>query len=282
MKLKIVIPKGRIFEKIKNLLKDAGYVISDYERNYRPKCNVKDVEIKILKPQNIGKLIELGQHDIGFTGYDWVVEKDANVEEILDLNFDPVSIVSAIPKGSKQEIFSKKKIIVASEYPTIASNFLKREGFNFVLLQTYGATEVFPPEDADMIIDNTSTGKTLQDNDLEIYKIVMKSSTRFVANKEAMKDDWKRKKILELKMLIESVLIARKKVIVEMNVSDDKLKDLIAVIPCMRSPTINKLYDGGYAVKSVIPRSDITEILPLLKKAGATDILEYEISRVIL
>jgi len=281
-KLKLIIPKGRIFEKIRTVMKEAGYDIINYERDYRPDCNIKNLSIKILKPQNIAKLVELGQHDLGFTGKDWIIEKNAEVEEILDLDFDPVRIIVAVPEGKLNEILKKDKIIVASEYLEISKQFLDRKGWSYVLLQTHGATEVFPPEDADMIIDNTSTGKTLLENKLEIIDEVMTSSTRLIANKEAMQDPWKRKKIQEIKMMIESVLLARKKILLEMNVSKDKLEQVIKVLPSMKSPTLNQLKDGGYAVKSVVDKKDIASIIPILKKAGATDILEYDVGRIVL
>ncbi|MBD3248673.1 ATP phosphoribosyltransferase [Candidatus Woesearchaeota archaeon] len=279
-KIKLVIPKGRIYEKVKKLLVDAGMDISENGRSYRPIISNSEIEIKLLKPRNIPKLVELGQHDIGFTGYDWIYEQNVDVEEILDIGFDPVKIVVAVPKENK--IDSKSKIIVASEYKRISEEFLDKEGKDYTFIRTYGATEVFPPEDADMIIDNVSTGSTLKENNLVIYKEIMKSSTRLIANNESMKNPWKKKKIEELKIILKSILIARKKVMIEMNVEGDKLEEVIKILPCMKSPTVNKLYTGGYAVKSVVPREEIAKIISMLKIAGATDILEYDINKVIL
>ncbi len=282
-KLKMVIPKGRIYNKVVNLLNDSGYRIEVDGRIYIPRIDDNEIEAKIMKPQNIPKLVELGAHDVGFTGYDWIIETGVNVEEILDLKFDPIKIVAAIPDELLKADLRKKKIIVASEYENIATKFLNENDYDYLLLRTFGATEVFPPEDANMIIDNTSTGRTLKEHNLRIIKILMKSSTRFIANKEALKDSWKVEKIDEMKMLFQSVLDARERVILEMNVSKDKLENLVRFLPSMRSPTVAPLYgESGFAVKIAVKRNEVSKLLPLLKKNGATDILEYEFTKVVL
>lgn len=282
-KLKMVIPKGRIYNKVVNLLNDSGYRIEVDGRIYIPRIDDNEIEAKIMKPQNIPKLVELGAHDVGFTGYDWIIETGVNVEEILDLKFDPIKIVAAIPDELLKADLRKKKIIVASEYENIATKFLNENDYDYLLLRTFGATEVFPPEDANMIIDNTSTGRTLKEHNLRIIKILMKSSTRFIANKEALKDSWKVEKIDEMKMLFQSVLDARERVILEMNVSKDKLENLVRFLPAMRSPTVAPLYgESGFAVKIAVKRNEVSKLLPLLKKNGATDILEYEFTKVVL
>ena len=282
-KLKMVIPKGRIYNKVVNLLNDSGYRIEVDGRIYIPRIDDNEIEAKIMKPQNIPKLVELGAHDVGFTGYDWIIETGVNVEEILDLKFDPIKIVAAIPDELLKADLRKKKIIVASEYENIATKFLNENDYDYLLLRTFGTTEVFPPEDANMIIDNTSTGRTLKEHNLRIIKILMKSSTRFIANKEALKDSWKVEKIDEMKMLFQSVLDARERVILEMNVSKDKLENLVRFLPSMRSPTVAPLYgESGFAVKIAVKRNEVSKLLPLLKKNGATDILEYEFTKVVL
>ncbi len=279
--IKLVIPKGKIYQKVVDLLNEAGFNITENGRSYRPSSAFPWLELKILKPQNIAKLIELGQHDIGFTGYDWIYESDADVEELTDLGFDSVKIVAAVPVGLNKNL-KKDKVIVASEYSKITGEFLKKEKINYIFIRSFGSTEVFPPEDADMIVDNTSTGATLKENNLEIVKEVLESSTRFIANKEAMKDEWKSKKIQDIKTILESILVARKRVILEMNVSEENMPGLIKELPCMKSPTMNKLYEGGYAVKSAVLRKDIAKVIPKIKKAGATDILEYNINKIVL
>jgi len=280
-KLKIVIPKGRIYDNVADLLISSGIYFKTGERNYKPEVNAKNIDIKIMKPQNIPKLVEMGARDIGFTGYDWIKEEKADVIEIMDLEFDPVKIVSAIPSKYSIKDLRKRKIIVASEYENISREFLKKKKYKFEFLRTYGATEVFPPEDSDMIIDNTSTGTTLAEHNLKIVDTIMESSTRFISNKKAIKK--KEKEINKLKMLFKAVLDARKKVLLEMNVPEDKLKELVKFLPCMRSPTVAPLYkEEGYAVKIAVDKSKVLDLIPQLKKYGARDILEYEISKVVL
>jgi len=282
-KLKIVIPKGRIHEGVVRLLNDAGFGIETDDRVYRPRVGDLEVEVKIMKPQNIPQLVELGSHDVGFTGMDWIAESGADLAEIADLKLDPVSIVAAVPEALLHEDLHKRRIVVASEYQSLARAFLERERYDFVLLRTYGATEVFPPEDADMIVDNVSTGRTLAEHDLRIIATLMDSSTRFIANRKALLDPWKSEKIARLKMLLTAVIDARGRVMLEMNISGEKLEEIVKILPCMRSPTVAPLYgEQGYAVKIAVKREEVPALIPLLKKMGATDILEFELRKVLI
>ena len=281
-KLKVAIPKGKMYENVVNLLNDAGINVRAGERLYRPIVSDEKVEIKIVKPQNIPKLIELGSHDVGFTGHDLIVEMSADVVEVMDLKFDPVKVVAAVSENTDIKDLRRKKIVVASEYENLTRKFLEREEYDYVFLKTYGATEVFPPEDADMIIDNTSTGKTLKEQGLKPIKTLLESSTRFVANKKALEDIEKREKINEMKMLFQAVLDARERVILEMNVSEENFGRVVKFLPCMRAPTIAPLYEGlGYAIKVAVKGGEVAKLIPQLKKLGATDILEYELRKVI-
>jgi len=152
------------------------------------------MQIKIMRPQDIPNLIELGSHDAGFTGYDWVTERNANVSEVLDLRLNPVKIVAAVEKSLIGKNLYKRKIVVASEYENITKRFLTKEGYDYVFIHTYGATEAFPSDGADMIIDNTATGKTLKEHNLHIVKILLETTTRFIANNDALKNRKKKKK----------------------------------------------------------------------------------------
>ncbi len=281
--LNVVIPKGRIFDNVFQLFCEAGIRIDIDERDYRPAVSDEEIVMKIMKPQDIPRLLELGSHDIGFTGYDWVMETDTDVVEVMDLGFDPVKIVAAVPDGLSDEQLRTKKIIVASEYATIARTFLEEKGYKFELLTTSGATEVFPPDDADMIIDNTSTGRTLREHNLRIIETLMESSTRFIANKAALADPGKEEKIYELKMLFQAVFDARGRVMLEMNIPADKFKQIVRILPCMRSPTVAPLYkEEGFAVKVAVEKQEAARLIPQLKRLGAGDILEYEISKVVI
>ncbi|MCL1837405.1 MAG: ATP phosphoribosyltransferase, partial [Treponema sp.] len=179
-KLRVLIPKGRIFDNVARLFADAGFSIALADRTYRPSLGAEWLDAKIMKPQNVGELLELGSHDAGFTGIDWIQESGADVAEILDLGFDRVKIVAAVPRSFDEAALRSKKIVAATEYVNLARRWLDESGYNYRILRTYGATEVFPPDDADMIIDNTSSGQTLKDNGLNIIGTILESSTRFV------------------------------------------------------------------------------------------------------
>ncbi len=283
LKIRMAVPKGRIFEKVVDLLSESGIYIKKSARSYRPIVNDMQLEIKILKPQNIAKLVEYGSHDVGFTGLDWIEETGADVVKLMDLGFDPVKIVSAKPKELPEEELYNKKIVVASEYENISKKYLNSKKMNYVFLRTFGATEVFPPDDADMIIDNTSTGSTLREHNLEIVDVIMESSTYLIANKESLENKEKREHIEELEMIFKSILDARKRVMLEMNVPKDKLDTIVDFLPCMRAPTVSPLFgEQGYAVKTAVLKTEVRKIIPKLKKLGATDILEYELKKVII
>ncbi|MDR1148315.1 MAG: ATP phosphoribosyltransferase [Spirochaetaceae bacterium] len=288
MALRILIPKGRIHDNVAELIRDAGFPIRLSDRTYRPDLGADWLDAKIMKPQNVGQLLELGSHDAGFTGIDWIKENNSDVELVLDLGFDHVSIVAAIPASTtKERLFNKKnkKIVVATEYVTLAENYLKQNGCDYKILRTYGATEVFPPDDADMIIDNTASGRTLHDNGLVVIDTLLQSSTWFAASKEALRNAEKREQIERLAMLFKAALDGRERVMLEMNVSESRYKELVGGLPAMRSPTVAPLYNGGgengYAIKIAVKKSEAPDLIPRLKKAGATDIVEYALRKVV-
>ncbi|MDR3303362.1 MAG: ATP phosphoribosyltransferase [Treponema sp.] len=282
-KLRVLIPKGRIFDKVAALFADAGYPVSLSDRTYRPVLDAPWLDAKIMKPQNVAQLLDLGSHDAGFTGLDWIRESNVKVEEIIDLGFDQVRIVAAAPSNLDETALKARTITVATEYMRIAESWLTEAGYRYHLVRTYGATEVFPPDDADMIIDNTSTGQTMRDNGLSIIATILESSTRFVASAAAMADPDKRSRIEELAMLFKAVLDGRARVMLEMNVAKSRFPALVAGLPAMRSPTVAPLHgEEGYAVKIALHRNEVAELIPRLKKLGATDIVEYDLRKVVL
>jgi ATP phosphoribosyltransferase len=283
MKLRILIPKGRIFENIGALFAEAGLPLKCADRTYRPVIGDDGrFEAKIMKPQNVGTLLEIGAHDCGFTGIDWIRESGADVVEVLDLGLDKVQIVAACPLALDDKALAARKITAATEYVNLAGRWLDARGYDFRVLRTYGATEVFPPDDADIIIDNTATGQTLRDNGLRVIDTLLESSTRFVASREAMADNGRRQQIEALAMLFHAVLEGRDKVMLEMNVSPEAFAALVEGLPAMRSPTISPLFnDSGYAVKIAVKKPEVPALIPRLKALGATDIVEYELRKVI-
>jgi len=281
--LRMVIPKGRLYAEVIRLLNDAGFAVETDAEAYRPSVGLAGFEAKVLKPQNIPRLLELGAHDLGFTGRDWVVESGARLTEVMDLGFNPVRIAAAVPDGFSEAEARRRRLIVASEYESITRRFLNERGFEAVLLRTFGATEVFPPDDADMIVDNVSTGRTLRAHGLTVFAELLDSTTRLVADPAALQDPWKSERIAETALLLRGVLDARNRVMLEMNVPAERLDGIVGLLPCMRSPTVSPLFAGqGYAVKAAVPRTESARLIPLLKKAGASDILEYEFGKVIL
>jgi ATP phosphoribosyltransferase len=190
--------------------------------------------------------------------------------------------VAAVPSEFDEEYLKSKRIVVATEYVSLAEKWLKNSGYNYRLLRTYGATEVFPPDDADMIIDNTSSGQTLKDNGLKIIACILESSTRFVVSKMAMANPEKRGRIEELTMLFKAVLDGRDRVMLEMNVNEDHFNALVTGLPAMRSPTVSPLCGSdGLAIKIAVKKNEVPELIPRLKKLGATDIVEYDLRKVV-
>lgn len=285
--LRMTIPTGRIQEKVGALLDQIGLSMLSNGRSYRPKCQNPDVTTKMLKAQNIPAMVALGRHDCGFSGYDWIIEQNADVVELLDLGFDPVRIVAAMPEELLDgEDFRTKNfgrpLIVASEYKVLAKQFIEKNKLDAIFIQTFGATEALPPEDADIIVDNTSSGATLRANRLVIIDEVMTSTTRFICNRDALKDNGKRKMLEEMTMLMKSTLAAKERVMLEMNVSQDDFQNIVGNLPCMRSPTISELYNGGgYAIKIAVPTNTVSELIPKLVAMGARDILQYKVDKIV-
>lgn len=287
-KLKILLAKGRIYESVYELLNDVGISIHLPERTYFPTTNQKDLAFQVVKPQITSFLLSENKADLGFSGKDWVYENgvEDKVEEIMDLGFDPVRIVAAIPETKDLETLLKNPVTIATEYQSLSKKWVESKKNNGTIFRTWGTSEGFVQDTEDamaqILIDNTSTGSSLKANRLKIVDTLMESSTRMYASKEAMKNPQKKQKILELKMLFEAVLNARGRVMLEMNVEKDKFDSLVKGLPSMRSPTVSPLFgDNGYAVKIAVNKCEVPTLLPKLQSLGATDILEYELRKVV-
>lgn len=288
-KLKILLAKGRIYESVYELLNDVGISIHLPDRTYFPVTNQEDLAFQVVKPQITSALLAQNCADVGFSGKDWVYENgvENDVEEIMDLGFDPVRIVAAIPETKDYEKLLKGKVTIATEYQNLTKKYIASKKIDGTIFRTWGTSEGFVQDNdealAQILIDNTSTGSSLRANRLKIVDTLMESSTRMYASKEAMKNPAKKQKILELKMLFEAVLAARSRVMLEMNVAKSNFDKLIKGIPSMKSPTVSPLFgDDGYAVKIAVQKSEVPTLLPKLQSLGATDILEYELRKVIL
>ncbi len=281
--LRLALPKGRMETGVFQLLADAGLGVRTSSRGYRPTLPLPGFETKILKPQSIVEMLHRGSRDLGFAGRDWVAEKGADLIEVLDTELDPVRIVAAAPR----ELLRNGQLpagqwVVATEYEALTRSWLQEQDLNADIVRSYGATEVFPPEDADFIVDNAASGSTLVANGLQIFGDLMTSSTRLYANPQAMLHTAKRQRIEHVALLLNSVLEARRRVMVEMNVGSEDLERVVAVLPCMREPTVSRLHHGaGYAVKSAVPRTQLPELIPLLKLHGASDIVVSALSQIV-
>jgi ATP phosphoribosyltransferase len=279
----LALPKGRMQENVQTLLADAGIRLTFDRRGYRPTLSLEGFETKLLKPQNIVEMLHVGSRDVGFAGADWVAEKEVELVELFDTGMDPVRIVGACePSFLRDGRPRPGPFLVATEYERLTRRWLEREALEGRVVRTYGATEVFPPEDADCIVDNTSTGATLKANGLVIFAELLRSSTRLYAHPRSMDDPIKREVIEHLVVLVRSVMDARKRVMVEINVPPDQLEALVAILPCMRYPTVSPLHAGtGFAVKAAVPREGLPNLIARIKAAGGTDIVVSDIAQII-
>lgn len=282
--IKLALPKGRIFEGVRLLLQDAGIEVHNARRSYRPTLSFAGCSAKLLKPQSVVDMLSRGTCDVGFTGADWVLEKDAHLAELVDTGMDPVRLVAAAPANFLDEgALPQRPVTVATEYPRLAKAWLGERGDGDTVVPTHGATEVYPPEDADCIVDNTSSGATLRANGLVEFAELMRSSTRMYASIAAMEDPSKRGRIEDLVRLVRSVLEARRRVMVEMNVPrSDRLDSLVECLPCMGKPTIASLHGGGFAVKAAVLRTELPGLIPRILACGGSDIVISRFEQIIV
>jgi ATP phosphoribosyltransferase len=282
-KIHLAVPKGRMESGVFKLLADAGIDLHVGARGYRPVLSEPDYEVKLLKPQNIVEMLAAGSRDIGFAGADWVAEKQADLEELLDTGLDPVRIVAAAPEGLLDGgALPDRRLVVASEYERLTLAWIAARRIDARFVRSYGATEVFPPEDADIIVDNAATGETLASNGLVVVDRLMESSTRLYASTGAVGDPRKKGVIDGLVLTLRAVLEARRRVMLELNVGLDDLEDVIAALPAMREPTMASLHGGsGMAVKAAVPRGDLPRLIPLLKQLGASDIAVSRLEQIV-
>lgn len=281
--LHLAVPKGRIESGVIDLLAAAGIRLRSGPRGYRPISSVSGFEVKVLKPQNIVEMLAAGSRDVGFAGADWVAEKSADLVELLDTELDPVRVVAAAPDTLLVDgTLPDRPLVVASELERLSRAWVSDRGLDATFVRSYGATEVFPPEDADVIVDILDTGETLAANGLVVIDELMASSTRLYASRKAIDDPSKKTAIEGLTLSLRSVLEARGRAMVELNVSAEDLEAVIEILPCMREPTIATLHGGaGLAVKAAVPRVELPGLIPRLKERGATDIAVSRLEQIV-
>lgn len=281
--VRLALPKGRMQAGVLALLADAGVRVRGGARAYRPTLSVRGFEVKLLKPQNAVEMLHAGSRDVGFAGADWAAELGAELVELVDTGLDPVRLVAAAPAGLLEDgRLPRRRLVIATEYVELTRRWIEARGLEATLLRSSGATEVFPPEDADLIVDNSASGDTLAANGLVVVDELMHSSTRLFANPRALEEPAKRALVDELALLTRSVLEARRRVMVELNVSAERLDAVIAVLPCMDKPTIARLYgEAGYGVKAAVLRELLPRLVPDIKARGGTDIVVSTVSQIV-
>ena len=308
MKVRFAIPKGSLEKATLELLKQAWFGISIDERSYRPILSDPDIEAKMLRPQEIPLFVAEGLLDVGITGLDWIKETGADVEVLLDLQYGYVRLAVAVPKHINHTSFSDfcksiwdegRVLRVSTEYLNIseeyvASNPAYKERFgktrplvvtpwwrrgenkSATIYLSFGATEAKPPEDADAIIDVTQTGRSLEQNNLKILDIVMKSSAALIANKRALLDNQKREKIYDILTLLKGVVDARERLHIFVNVREENLERLVKELPALKRPTISPLSEKGwFSVNTVIEKNQFLKILPKLRRLAQGLVVHY-------
>ncbi len=281
--LRLGLPKGHMESGVLRLLGDAGISVTPAARGYRPTVSLERAEAKLLKPQNIVEMLALGSRDVGFAGADWVEEMNVDLVELLDTELDRVKVVAAAPKLLLDDgKLPKRRLVVASEYERLTGGWIQQRKLDAEFVRSYGATEVFPPEDSDVIVDNTATGNTLKANGLVVIDTLFESSTRMYASPQAMELAGKRERIEGLVLLLESVLEARRRVMVEVNAPADKLEAVVALLPCMREATVSPLFgNSGYAVKAAVPKEQLPTVIPAIKAAGGSDVVVTTLAQIV-
>jgi ATP phosphoribosyltransferase len=288
LKLRLGLPKGSLQEATFQLFKQAGFELTVRSRSYFPTVNDPDLEVVLMRAQEIPRYVNDGVLDAGLSGLDWIMENEADVVEVADLVYakntsNPIRLVIAVANDSDiKTIYDLQGKRIATELVRVTQNYLKRHGVEAYVEYSYGATEVKVPHLVDAIADITETGSSLKANNLREIATVLQSTTKLHANKVAWQDPWKREKLQSIAVLLQGALRARSKVGLKMNVPQEKLQALLEVLPAMKQPTIAQLVQSDWlAVETVLEEKQVRELIPLLKKAGAQDIIEYPLTKVI-
>ena len=289
--LKLVLPKGSLEKATMELFDAADLGVRRGSAvNYKASIDDPRIEsVRILRPQEIPTYVADGLFDLGITGRDWVEETSSDVVSLGELQYskattNPIRVVLAVPGDSPVEQVSDlpSGVRVSSEYPELTKRFFAERGVDADIRLSYGATEAKVPDIVDCVVDITETGSALKAAGLRILDTILVSYTELVANPVAYSDPEKRHAMEQVMTLLQGVLEARGKVLVKLNVSPGSLDDVIAALPALKTPTVNELYKGaGYAVETVVPKNEINVLIPALRDAGATDIIELPISKIV-
>jgi ATP phosphoribosyltransferase len=289
MKLKLGIPKGSLENATVDLFRRAGFQITTSSRSYFPAIDDPEIECMLIRAQEMARYVEDGVLDAGLTGRDWVEENEAHVENVADLiyakqSFGKVRWVLAVPEASPyKSVKDLQGKIIATELVAATKRYLERNGVSAKVEFSWGATEVKPPELADAIVEVTETGSSLRANKLRIIETVLESNTQLIANVDSWKDPEKRRKLEDMRMLLQGAINALGKVGLMLNVEKVNLDAVLAVLPALKRPTISTLSEDGWlAVNTILEESTVRTIIPRLKAAGAQGIVEYPLNKIIM
>src|SRR5277367_6576468 len=288
-KLKLGIPKGSLENATVDLFRRAGFQITTSSRSYFPAIDDPEIECMLIRAQEMARYVEDGVLDAGLTGRDWVEENESKVETVADLiyakqSFGKVRWVLAVPDGSPfQSVKDLQGKIIATELVSATKRYLAANGVTAKVEFSWGATEVKPPELADAIVEVTETGSSLRANKLRIIETVLESNTQLIANLDSWKDPAKKRKLEDIRMLLEGAINALGKVGLMLNVEKMNLAKVIAVLPALKTPTISTLSDDHWvAVNTILDETTVRTIIPRLKEAGAQGIVEYPLNKIVM
>jgi len=288
MTLKLGIPKGSLENATIDLFRRAGFQITVNSRSYFPAIDDPNIECMLIRAQEMARYVEDGVLDAGLTGLDWIAETGASIEPIADLvyakqSFGRVRWVLAVPENS--DVVSVKDLegkVIATELVETTKRYLERNGVNAKVEFSWGATEVKPPVLADAIVEVTETGSSLRANNLRIVETVLASNTQLIANIESWKDATKKQQLLDIKMLLDGAIAAMGKVGLMMNTPRSSLQAVLDVLPALKTPTVSTLSDENWlALNTILDESTVRTIIPRLKAAGATGIVEYPLNKIV-
>jgi len=286
--LRVGIPAGSLQEATGDLFRKAGYKLTFQSRSYYPSIDDPEIHCTLIRAQEMPRYVENGSLDCGLTGFDWVQESQANVTIMTELIFSkvskrPVRWVLAVPENSEIKTISDLKgKRIATEVVNITNRWLASHKVEAQVEFSWGATEVKPPRFADAIVDVTETGSSLRANQLRIVAELLESTTRFIANKDAHENSWKRKKMDDMVLMLKGALAAEGKVGLMMNVPQSSLEDVLKILPALQKPTISSLSDPSWvALNTILDESVVRHIIPKLSLAGAKGIVEYPLNKII-
>src|SRR5580698_6643425 len=289
MKLKLGIPKGSLENATVDLFRRAGFQININSRSYFPGIDDPEIECMLIRAQEMARYVEDGVLDAGLTGRDWVEENEAKVETVANLiyakqSFGKVRWVLAVPDSSPfQSVRDLEGKVIATELVEATKRYLASYGVKAKVEFSWGATEVKPPELADAIVEVTETGSSLRANKLRIVETVLESNTQLIANTASWADSWKRGKLEDIRMLLESAINALGKVGMLLNVRKDDLAKVLEILPALKRPTISTLSDPEWvALNTILDESTVRTIIPRLKQAGAQGIVEYPLNKIVM